>query len=146
MSVAAGIDDLPEKPGNSFSDSVAELIAKALCGGGEEQYDIHLTHPAAATRVAQVLRQAGHLSLPALPAPDEHADLATTEPGESAPVWHLRGVLFDDLGDWVRAASASARMEVAGYDVDPADLDAWEHDLLALLAAVRASRGASGVR
>lgn len=75
-----------------------------------------------------------------LPAPDGHADLGSVEPGETASVWHMRGAVFEDLGTWVRAASASAPLEIAGHDVDPEDLDAMEHDLLALLAAVRASR------
>ncbi len=75
-----------------------------------------------------------------LPAPDEYADLDRVEPGETAPLWHLRGALFEDLGTWVRAASASGPMEIAGHDVADDDLEAIEHDLLALLAAVRASR------
>lgn len=75
-----------------------------------------------------------------LPVPDERADLGSIEPGERAPLWHLRGAVFDDLGTWVRAASSSAAMEIGGHDVDDDDLEAMEHDLLVLLAAVRASR------
>lgn len=75
-----------------------------------------------------------------LPEPDEYADLTQSGGEVDVPVWHLNGGLFDDLGKWVRAASSVAPMEIAGHDVDTADLHAMEQDLLALLAAVRASR------
>lgn len=83
-----------------------------------------------------------------LPEPNEHADLGGVEPGETAAVWHLNGsvtALDDGDATWVRAATASAPMEIAGHDVPDRDLDALERDLLALLAAVRASRAAAAV-
>lgn len=79
----------------------------------------------------------------ALPGPDEYTDLTECGGETAVPVWHLNGCIFDELGQWVRAASSAAPMEIAGHDVAPADLDAMEHDLLALLAALRASRDAT---